>query len=219
MKIDSTIKIRSEGKTISIHLPASAPFQVQPIPRIEELCAYWKKKGCKTVVDVGCGKLRNALVLIDYFQLWVCDFPEQLEDPVVSSRFSALKANRNFMGIIPAQELPSANLRADAAVLAFILHTLPSLFLRTQLLRTVKANLRAPYEVFVGVPNAEYYYRQRMHSNNQLNDGYLFRGRGKTTFYRDYSAKQIDGFMGNLGYRFEKSFSVDKKNLRTYISC
>ena len=77
--------------SVEIDLCKSAPIQIKPIPIIEELSEYWKNKGHREIIDVGCGKLRNSLVLVNYFSLWICDFPEQLKSPSVKNRLGRLK--------------------------------------------------------------------------------------------------------------------------------
>jgi uncharacterized C2H2 Zn-finger protein len=169
-------------------------------------------------VDVGCGKLRNSLVLVRTFRLWIVDFPEVLVDQTVKKRLAGLVRHHNFMGFLPAKDFTRGKLRVDAAILAFVLHALSEPRLRAQLLKHTVKNTRAPHEVFVAVPNCEKYYRQRMSPHNRLNDGHLFgSGRGPKTFYREYSALELDGFMDSMGFEVDKVFPADRKNQRTYV--
>lgn len=214
----SMLQYRRKGRTIRIALTRSAPIQIKPFPRIGELCTHWREKGYCTVVEVGCGRLRNALVLVKHFRLWVTDFPEVLSGAVVKRRLERLTAHDNFMGFLTPKQFAKRRLNADAAVLAFVLHTLPTTRMRTALVRNAIRNTRAPHETFVAVPNGEHYYRQRMRKGNQLQDGYFYdAGRGYSTFYREYSAADIDGFMKHIGFVVEQVFTSDKKNQRTYV--
>jgi len=212
----STLKYEHRGEDAVIDLMRSAPNQIRAFPRIEELCEHWEGKGYREVIDVGCGWLRNSLVLVQYFGLWICDFPEQLSNPTVSNRLAELRGNPNFRGVVEPDEFAKGGLEADAAVLAFVLHTLPEERLRAQLISCTMSNTRSPHEVFVAVPNGEYYYRQRMGDNNHFNDGYLFGVGGRRTFYREYTAAQIDEFMAALGFAVSAVFTADKKNQRVY---
>jgi hypothetical protein len=213
----STLEYEHKGETIVVNLMRSAPNQIRAFPGIGELCKHWEEKGYREVIDVGCGRLRNSLVLVRHFALWICDFAEQLRNPSVSNRLAELAASPNFRGTVEAEELENRRLEADAAVLAFVLHTLPEERLRVQLISNAVKNTRPPHEVFIAVPNGEYYYRQRMGDHNRLNDGFVF-GMGKDkTFYREYSSTQIDRFMGALGFRVGTAFPADKKNQRTYL--
>jgi len=213
----STLEYEHQGEHIVVNPMRSAPNQIRAFPGINELCKHWQKKGYQEVIDVGCGWLRNSLVLVDHFELWICDFPEQLRNPRVSTRLAKLAANPNFRGVVQPESLEKGRLEADAAVLAFVLHTLPEERLRAQLIRNTANNLRPPHEIFVAVPNGEYYYRQRMGDQNRFSDGFLF-GMGKDrTFYREYSASQIDRFMAGLGFGVDTVFAADKKNQRIYL--
>jgi len=211
-------KYRGDDKSIVIDLCKSAPVQIQPVPRIEELCEYWKDKGYREVIDVGCGWLRNALLLVEDFDLWICDFKEQFTWETVTSRLANLRRNERFKGIIYPEELANGDLKVDAAFISFVLHIIPSASLRRQLLRQVIKNLKPPHEVFIAVPSAETYYRRRLEQANRLNDGYLFNiaHTEHTTFYRDYTAKELDEFMGSIGLRLVNKFPACKKQLRVY---
>jgi len=208
----------SDGEPIVIALPRSAPIQITPFPKIQQLCEHWQSKGYKTLIDIGCGRLRNSLFLVNYFKIWICDFPTLFQSPVMEKRFERLKKHSNFMGLVDPSELGKRNLQAHAAVLAFVLHTLPEKRFRVTLVNNAIKNTIAPHEIFVAVPNGESYYRQRMQKKNQLNDGFIFdAGAGNHTFYREYSAKEIDEFMDELGFRVDKVFPGEKKNQRTYV--
>jgi hypothetical protein len=213
----SALEYEHHGQHVVVDLTRSAPTQIRAVPAIEELSEHWEQKGYQQVIDVGCGRLRNSLVLVEHFALWICDFPEQLRNPNLADRLAKLAASPNFRGAVEADALENRGLEADAAVLAFVLHTLPEEALRVQLIRNVVRNTRPPHEIFIAVPNGEYYYRQRMAEQNRFNDGYLFGSGKRRTFYRDYSASQIDSFMAQLGFGVGTVFAADKKNQRTYL--
>jgi hypothetical protein len=215
--VTSTLKYEHHGEQVVVDLLRSAPNQIRPFPRIEEVCSHWKQKGYREVIDVGCGWLRNSLVLVNHFALWICDFPEQLARPVVSRRLAELRVNSNFRGVLDADEFPNGPIQADAAVIAFVLHTLPEEALRAQLINSTVTSTQSPHEILIAVPNAEYYYRQRMGDGNRFSDGHLFGAGQRKTFYREYTAAQIDEFMARLGFSVEGIFTADKKNQRTYI--
>jgi len=216
--VRSILQYTKNGRQIRIALIRSAPIQIKPFPKIDELCKYWRSKGYRTVIDVGCGKLRNALYLVNHFGLWITDFPDVLTGDTVRRRFDRLVAHKNFRGFLTPSQFAKRKLNADAAVLAFVLHTLPNLQMRRTLVNSAVRNTRSPHELFVGVPNSEFYYRQRMGVDNRLRDGYFFdAGAGSNTFYREYSAVEIDTLMKTIGFFRDRTFSADKKNQGTYI--
>ncbi len=212
-------KYCTNGQDIIVDLTKSAPNQFKPFPRIYDLCDYWKVKGYKEIIDIGCGYLRNSLVFVDYFRLWICDYPQQMQSQVFSKRLSCLKAHRNFMGIIEPHQLPYERLKVDAVVLAYVIHTLPEEKMRIEIIDNAIRNTKHPHEIFIAVPNGERYYRQHMNASNKFNDGHLRNaGNGRKTFYRGYSAEEIDCFMEqHFNYmKLDKSFGASKKNQRIY---
>jgi hypothetical protein len=216
--MNNIMKYHKNEQEITIDLIKSAPNQVKPFPHIKDLCEHWRLKGYKEVVDVGCGQLRNSLTLVNYFKLWVCDFPQQFNGSTVKDRLKHIQRNRNFMGIINPNEFQEGKLVAEAAVIAYVLNILPEIGMRIKLIKNTIRNTKAPHEIFIGVPNGEHYYRQRIGMHNQLNDGHLFEHGGRhKTFYREYTAKQIDEFMARLGFKLDKTFPAHKKNQRTYL--
>ena len=208
------IQYNKGTQTIIIDLTKSAPIQIKPFPGIESLCQYWREKGYKQIVDVGCGKLRNSLVLVKYFKLWTCDYPEVLIGKTVENRYSKLVKYKNYMGHISPEEFKKGMLNVDAAMLVFVLHTLPEERLRIQLIKSTIKNTRYPHQIFISVPNGEKYYRRRMKNENKIYDGHFYRALTEVkTFYREYSANEIDLFMNKLGFKVDRIFTVDKKNL------
>ena len=135
------LEYRKGNDLIEIDLCKSAPIQIKPIPIINELRKYWVSRGYTEIIDVGCGKLRNSLVLVNYFSLWICDFPEQLSNPIVIERLATLKKNPNFKGIVYPNEFKKGQLNLDAAFLCFVLHTIPEKKLRIQLIENTVKNL------------------------------------------------------------------------------
>jgi hypothetical protein len=213
-----TVSYLTNQGYLVIDLTKSAPNQGIPFPRIEELCEHWRSKGYREVVDLGCGQLRNSLVLVKHFRLWICDFPVQLRRPSVSRRLASLKASSNFLGMIDCDDFRRGKVNADAVVIACVLHTLPEVKMRVALIQSAVRNTKSPHEIFIATPNAEYYYRQRMRKDNAFSDGHLFdAGGGCRTFYHEYTASQLDGFMRQLGFELDRSFGADKKTQRTYL--
>lgn len=211
------LKYKQDDQSVEIDLCKSAPIQIRPLPIIDELIKYWKKKGYRKVIDVGCGKLRNSLVLVNHLSLWICDFPEQLNTPSIEGRLAKLKKNRNFKGIIEPNDFKRGKLDSDAAFICFVIHTIPEKRLRIELIKNTMKNLKPPYEMFIAVPCGEKYYKNRMTEANRFNDGFLFNaGHGQKTFYREYSSEQIDKFMAEVGFKVNRIFSADKKRMRCY---
>jgi hypothetical protein len=216
--MNGVLTYETSGQHITVDLTRSAPNQLRPFPHIDDLCKRWELKGYREVLDLGCGQLRNSLVFVRHFRLWVCDFPEQFQRAVTRSRLAQLQRHPNFLGVISPEQLAAAQLNADAAAIAYVLHTLPEVHTRVQLIQTALRNTKAPHEIFIAVPNGEYYYRQHMSKANQLNDGYLFSSvGGRSTFYREYSAAQLDAFLAQVGFTVDAVFPADHKVQRTYL--
>lgn len=212
------LRYKQNNHLVEIDLCKSAPIQLKPIPIINELIEYWKNKGHRKIIDVGCGKLRNALVLVNHFSLWICDFPKQLSNPVIRERLDKLQKSPNFKGIVYPNDFRRRGLSVDAAFISFVIHTIPEKRLRVHLIKNTMKNLKPPHEIFIAVPCGEKYYKTRMTEENRLNDGFLFTvGLSKKTFYREYKRDEIDKFMAELSLKLDKVFVADKKRMGVYL--
>lgn len=201
---------------ITIDVCRSAPNQLREIPKIQDLCKHWELKGYEDVIDVGCGYLRNSFTLIKYFNLYLCDYPQITESSLFKERYHDLSQENIIKKIIQPNDLKMGDLKADAAFLSFVIHTIPEKHDRIELINNIKKNLKPPHEIFIAVPCGERYYSgQRSNKTRQLNDGF-FCGNGKSTFYRDYRANQLDQFMFELGFIVDKKFYVAHKRMRSY---
>jgi len=212
------LKYKKDNISIEIDLCKSAPIQIKPLPIIDELIKYWKNKGYREIIDVGCGKLRNSLVLVNHFSLWICDFHEQLSSPSIKDRLSKLKKNRNLKGIIYPNDFKKRKLAVDAAFICFVIHAIPEKRLRIQLIKNTIKNLKPPHEIFIAVPCGEKYYKNKMTEENRFKDGFLFNaGYRRKTFYREYTREEINEFMAEIGFKVNRIFCADKKRLGIYL--
>jgi hypothetical protein len=216
--VKNILKYVTDDTPVEINLCKSAPNQIKPLPAIEELITHWKKRRHKEIIDVGCGKLRNSLALVRHFSLWICDFPEQLDNPTLSERLNRLKRHSNFKGIIYPNKLGKGRLNADAGVVSYVLHILPDEKSRRLLVKDTMKNIKPPFEIFVAVPYGERFYRKKFQTAQSLNDGFVLNSaHGYKTFYREYTAKEIDQFMERLGFKVDKIFRRGKQRLRCYL--
>jgi hypothetical protein len=203
-----------KGSDAVINVCKSAPNQIQPLPKIQEICHYWLSKDYKEILDIGCGYLRNSIYISQYFSVHVFDFPEITESNLFKNRLESLTGN-HLSGIYNPKTLEDGNLRVDAAFLALVLHTLPEIETRYDLILNVKKNLKYPNEIFIAVPCGEKYYRKR--AQTLYNDGFLLHfGNGQKSFYRSYTAKQIDGFMLELNFKLKRVIYTKKKILMRF---
>jgi hypothetical protein len=201
------------GSDIAINVCKSAPNQIQPLPLIQEVCQYWQSKGYNEILDVGCGYLRNSIYLSQYFSVHAFDFPQIIESTLFKNRLELIKNNR--LQVYNPKSLTEGKLRVDASIVSLVLHIVPDVKTRQEIILNVKRNLKTPYEIFIVVPNGEKYYRKK--ASTHYNDGYLLHcSNGQKTFYREYTAKQIDQLMFELGFKLCKTLYTKKKILMRF---
>ncbi len=204
-------------KYITINLCKSAPVQIKPIPVIADLISYWEKRGIKEIIDIGCGKLRNSLILVKHFYLWISDFKDQFTSPKTQERLAVLTSNPNFRGIIYPDELKKGPLNVDAALLCFVLHTIPDVHLRKELVKSTISNLKTTGEIFVATPYGESYYKNKMSDDNKLKDGYIFHAdQSQGTFYKEITREEIDKLFSEFNFTVVNTFRADRKILGCY---
>lgn len=197
----------------------SVPNQSTPPQCISPFLNLCRKERVHTIVDVGAGKLRSTFPLLRQgLDVWIVDTKFQL------LRCSKLIAQartkyKNLRGVLSLEAFSRANLRLDGATMISVLHTIPKLETRSELLRAVKRNVKPGGLVLIDVPFGEPYYTRRMNPRRHIFDGYVMGAGRIRTFYKLFKEKELHtlveriGFklIGNLGIRRHHSmiFTVD----------
>lgn len=198
-----------------IQVENSAPSQARPARSVEWASQILEKMNVNSIVDMGCGRLRNIPVLQHSFDhITMVDTPLQLKriekiaPNYVRPNKDTLLSLENF-NLIPVEY--------DAFFLISVLHIIPDPKVRELILNIIKDKLRQSGFLVVDVPTSINYYRVHSTPENQYNDGYLM---GKTkfkTFHKTFTAIELDLFISSVtGFSLIKKTWIEKHLVRIY---
>jgi SAM-dependent methyltransferase len=181
-------------KDFQICVENSAPSQSIPAKSAEWGARILRAPNCRKIIDLGCGRLRNLPVLMKHFEtVTVVDTKiqfERIKDAIPKSKKVHFKT---------LDELEVSDVIYDGVFCISVLHTIPKIQTRRHLIKVAHRKLRSGGLLLVDVPASETYYLRRCNSENRYSDGWVM-GRNKLrTFYRNYSANEMDEFIQKIG--------------------
>lgn len=170
----------------------SAPFQKKAAKSVIWAAKILSDIGVTRVVDIGCGRLRNLKVFRTFFShITLVDTELQCK------RIKNLVPNSKQVKLIDTEQFMQCKNKFHAAFLISVLHIISDKKLREQILSMAIEKLREPGYIVIDVPCGENYYRQKCTSENKYKDGWIM-GKGQNcTFYKNYSARELDELLVN----------------------
>ena len=144
------------------------------------------------VVDIGCGRLRNLGTLRKFFSdITLVDTKLQCR------RIENLLPKSSCIELLDNEQFKNSRQKFNAAFLISILHVIPDPQKRNELLSLAINKIYKSGYIVIDVPSGERYYRQKCTPENKYRDGWVM-GNGTTrTFYKNYTAKELDTFLTN----------------------
>ena len=172
---------------IIVRVENSAPSQSKPAKSVSWATDILRNNGVNEVVDLGCGRLRNLKVLKEGFKsitlvdtLLQC---QRIRDEVKKNKKVKLLSNIEFV---------KENKKYDAIFMISILHTIPIIKERKNLISLAISKLKLNGYLIIDVPTGVTYYRNRCTGENKYKDGYLMGNGNIKTFYKQYFAAELD---------------------------
>ena len=144
---DPVYRMRAKsGKYISIDVTKSCSPGLNPNQSIEELAAFFKSKEVVSILDFGAGALRHSLPLLEHgFHVYAVEYEEQFKRPSCAQAFAIAKKNPNFTSLIYPKQFRSFRKKFDAAMLSFVIPTMPRPVERRKLLNLIKRKMKKRY--------------------------------------------------------------------------
>jgi hypothetical protein len=198
-----------------IQVENSAPSQGKPARSVHWAASILKTENVKSVVDLGCGRLRNLKPLQDHFKdITLVDTRLQC------ARIASVGANLSSARLMTIDEFIKEDCTYDAIFLISVLHVLDQLALRRELLALAKTKLRKLGFLVVDVPSGIQYYRVHCTPENKYRDGWVMGAGNIKTFYRSYHAKELDKLViSSTAFELYKKTWFDKHLVRIWRKC
>lgn len=165
-------------------------------------------------MDLGCGRLRNLKILRHYFpDITFVDTKLQCER--VLNQLPKTKGMR----ILSIGDFEVEIRKYDAIFLISVLHIIDDPLLRRKVLSLTKKKLKKSGFLVVDVPTGENYYRQHCTEKNRHGDGWVMGNNRVRTFYKNFSAEEIDNLvLSCTGLNLHSKGAYDKHIIRIWCN-
>jgi SAM-dependent methyltransferase len=169
-----------------------------------------------SILDFGAGKLRNSLFLLKQgYEVCAVEY-EQLyreSSPAQSQLNDAYKYRKRFSKLIYPHEFEKGTHRFDLALLVNVTNIMPIPAERQFVLQCCQQKLRKNGYLLWYTQRGDADYEERLVPRYQVGDGYYV-GRNKRfkTFYREFTAAEIDTLVTGAGFEFVRSIPATARN-------
>jgi hypothetical protein len=158
-------------------------------------------------LDFGAGALRHTVPLIRAgFQVCAVEFEEQFARPTCSVAREKAQKNGNFSSLIWPRQFQNDKRRFDAAMLCYVLQTMPIPRERELVLHYLRKKLRDDsYLLWM----SRYGQMDDASRSNTVVDGiYRWKERQHHSFYREFTAEETHELLETYKFRHVKSLGV-----------
>jgi trans-aconitate methyltransferase len=195
-----------------IQIENSAPSQGKPARSVCWATSILKAEGVTSVVDLGCGRLRNLRTLQDHF-----DDITLVDTKLQCIRVANGGANLSSARLMTIDEFKAEDRTYDAIFLISVLHVLDKISIRKELLALTRFKLNNLGFLVVDVPSGIQYYRVHCTPENQFRDGWVMGSGNIKTFYRNYYAQELDRLVSSsTSFHLYKKTWFDKHLVRIW---
>jgi len=195
------------GEIISIDVTSSCAPGLKANKVIKDIVEFFKKNELETILDFGAGALRHTFPLLSR-SLKVCavEFEKQFERKSCKKALKRAKRSANFSALIFPNGFIEDKRKFDAAILSFVLPTMPIPLERDVLIRLISDKLKEK-SIILWMSQFGKYDNVKKDSN-QVNDGwYLNPSRTHKSFYTEFTNEKIDDMMKAINFIRIRSLS------------
>lgn len=155
----------------------------------DEIIPFFQRKGVKSILDFGAGALRHTFPFIDEgYTVCSVEFKEAFDRPVAKTALEKAKENPNFSALIWPNEFRVDKRKFDAAILSYVIQTMPKPVEREAVIREIFRKLkRVSYLIYL----SRYGEARNLPESQRVSDGYFMNPkRSVHSFYRDFTSEE-----------------------------
>jgi len=194
------------GKKIIIDVTSSVAPGLPPNKVVADLIPIFRKRKVQRILDFGAGALRHALPLVKAgFQVCAVEFEECFARPACSKALSEATSHPNFTTLIYPKDFIKDTRRFDAALLCYVLQTMPLREERQSVLKYIYKKLREDsYLLYM----SRFNQMQGITGAHKVTDGYYkWPEREHHSFYREFTTEQTHQLMEAFKFKRIRSLS------------
>jgi len=131
------------GKKVTVDVTASVSAGLPPNKVFAStLINFFQERGVEKIVDFGAGALRHTLPLLEAgFEVCAVEFEQQFKKPACKEKMLEAEEHPNFCKLIWPSDFKSDGRQFDAALLCYVLQTMPIENERHLVLKMLKKKL------------------------------------------------------------------------------
>jgi hypothetical protein len=195
------------GKRINVDVTSSVSAGLSPNKLIEgTLVKFFRSKGVETIIDFGAGALRHTFPLLDAgFQVCSVEFEQTFKRPTCAAALTEAEKHHNFCKLIWPKDFRKDTRRFDAALLCYVLQTMPLKEERTQVLKLLRKKLRDDsYILWM----SRFGQTGNIPKEQIVKDGFfMWPERESHSFYTEFSTEDTHAMFDDQGFRRLRSLS------------
>lgn len=198
----------ASGKSVQIDVTSSVSAALPPSQVLtSSVIPLFKLRDVSRVVDFGAGALRHTLPLLEAgFEVCAVEFEAAYQRPVCSRALEEAKKYANFSSLLWPHDFLADRRRFDAALLCYVLQTMPVPAERALVLKALKKRLVADsYLLYMSRFNQ---LPAGIKKDQRVSDGYfMWPKRTQHSFYREFTTAETHLLFESHGLRRIRSLS------------
>jgi hypothetical protein len=199
--------VSKAGKRVTIDVTTSVSAGLPPNKLVGDiLIKFFRNKGVENILDFGAGALRHTFPLLKAgFQVCAVEFEEQFKRPICAEAIRKAERNGNFCKMVFPRDFKRDNRRFDAALLCYVLQTMPIKEERKTLLQLMRKKLRDDsYLLWM----SRYGQTDGIPKEQMVRDGYfMWPDREAHSFYTEFNTESTHEMFDEHGFRKLRNLS------------
>jgi SAM-dependent methyltransferase len=196
----------SKGAKRTIDVTTSASPGLPPNELTKKLIKLFKRKDVESIVDFGAGTFRHTLPFLKAgFQVCAVEFEEAFKRDEASAARTRAERNPNFSKLIWPRDFRKDRRKFDAALLIYVLQTMPIHSERKAVLKYLYQKLNTDSYLFY---MSRFNQVGHLGPDRRCKDGYfMYPERKVHSFYRDFTAEETHALFAKFRFKRDKSLS------------
>jgi hypothetical protein len=197
----------TSGKPITINVTRSVSAGLPPTKVLsEKIIPFFREQRVERILDFGSGALRHAIPLLEEgFTVCAVDFEVGYQQPVAAEALRKARNYTNFCELVWPNDFIKDNSRWDAALLCYVLQTMPIPKERELLLKLLKKKLVTDSFLFY---TSRYNQLTETIKTHRISDGYfMYPNHTEHSFYREFRTDETHAMMKRFGFERLRSLS------------
>ena len=196
------------GKEITIDVTTSISGGLAPSRVVTDVIVpLFLARGVHRIVDFGAGALRYTLPLLAAgFDVYAVEFQRAFQRDAAAHALAQARQFPNFYELVWPHEFLSNNVRFDAALLCYVIQTMPLPEERKKVINALKKKLKVEsYLLYMARYNQ---VGGKISGKQRVSDGYfMWPKREEHSFYREFGTPETHQYYKSFGFHHIRSLS------------